>query len=259
MDLDLHERAFVVSGASSGIGLATAQRLVREGARVCCFARDLDRLTAAFVDTVTPHDQLLLLAGDARRPEDVGAIVESAVRTFGGVHGVVANAGAGVTAGVDADSEVWREQFTVKVGAAMALVRAARPHLVNPQGAIVLVNGVSAHHPSLELAPVGAARSALANYAATLSADLAPDGVRVVAVNVGVIETARQRERYERSGVTTEYADWCRAEALRRSIPLQRMGRPDEVGDTIAFLLSDRSSYTTGTSIDISGGLDART
>ena len=68
MDLDLHERAFVVSGASSGIGLATAQRLVREGARVCCFARDLDRLTAAFEDTVTPHDQLLLLAGDARRP-----------------------------------------------------------------------------------------------------------------------------------------------------------------------------------------------
>ncbi|NMD57576.1 SDR family NAD(P)-dependent oxidoreductase [Tsukamurella conjunctivitidis] len=69
MDLDLRDRSFVVSGANSGIGLAAAQRLLREGARVCCFARDLDRLTAAFADTATQHDQLLLLAGDARRPE----------------------------------------------------------------------------------------------------------------------------------------------------------------------------------------------
>ncbi|CAM3753694.1 SDR family oxidoreductase [Tsukamurella ocularis] len=258
MDLELRDRAFVVSGASSGIGRATAQRLLREGARVCCFARDLDRLTAAFADTAAPHHQLLLLAGDARRPEDVEAIIDAAVRTFGGVHGVVANAGTGVTAGADADPEVWAEQFAIKVGAAATIVRAARSHLVATRGAIVLVNGVSAHHPSPELAPVGAARAALANYAATLSADLASDGVRVVAVNVGVIETARQREKYERSGAATDYADWCRDEARRRAIPLRRMGRPDEVGDTIAFLLSDRSSYTTGTSIDISGGLDAR-
>lgn len=259
MDLDLQERVFIVSGASSGIGLATAQRLLREDARVCGFSRDLDRLTAAYAGTATPRDRLLLLAGDARRPEDVEEIVDSAVRTFGGVHGVVANAGTGVTAGVGAGPEVWVEQFAIKVGAAVALVRAARPHLVASRGAIVLVNGVSAHHPSRELAPVGAARAALANYAATLSAEVAPDDVRVVVVNVGVIETARQREKYARSGATTAYADWCRDEARRRAIPLQRMGRPEEVGDTIAFLLSDRSSYTTGTSIDVSGGLDGRT
>ncbi|MBS4102065.1 SDR family oxidoreductase [Tsukamurella paurometabola] len=259
MELDLRDRAFVVSGAGSGIGLATALRLLREGARVCGFARDHDRLTSAFADVHAAPDRLLLMRGDARLPEDVEAVVDAAVRAFGGVHGVVANAGTGVAAGVDAAPGVWVEQFTTKVGAAMALVHAARPHLIAARGAIVLVNGVSAHHPASELAPVGAARAALANYAATLGTDLAPDGVRVVVVNVGVIETARQRERYERSGTTSTYADWCHEEARRRSIPLQRMGRPDEVGDTIAFLLSDRSSYTTGTSIDVSGGLDGRT
>ncbi|GAA1096730.1 SDR family oxidoreductase [Tsukamurella spumae] len=259
MDLDLRDRAFIVSGASSGIGLATARRLLREGARVCGFARDLDRLTAAFADAGAPAGHLLLLAGDARRLEDVEAIVEAAVREFGGLNGIVANAGTGVTASVDADPAVWAEQFTTKVVAALALVNASRPHLVATRGAIVLVNGVSAHHPSSALAPVGAARAALANYAATLSAESAPEGVRVVVVNVGVIETARQRARYERSGATADYADWCLDEARRRSIPLQRMGMPGEVADTVVFLLSDRSSYTTGTSIDISGGLDGRT
>ncbi|MET9328242.1 SDR family oxidoreductase [Tsukamurella sp. NPDC003166] len=265
MDLELRGRTFVVSGASSGIGLATARRLLGEGANVCGFARDLDRLRGALTsaaDTAGAADggsRLLLRAGDARVPAEVDSIVAAAADAFGGVDGVVANTGTGVAAGVGAEPAVWREQFDTKIVAAIALIESARSWLARARGVIVLVNGVTAHHPDPQMAPVGAARAALANYAASLGAELASVDVRVVAVNVGVIATERQRARHLRSGSPLDYDEWRVAEARRRGIPLGRMGRPEEVADTIAFLLSPRSAYTTGTSIDIAGGLDGRT
>lgn len=103
------------------------------------------------------------------------------------------------------------------------------------------------------MAPVSAARAALASYATTLAA------IRVVVANIGAVATERQREKYQRSGSDLDYARWLHREAERRGIPAGRLGTPDEVAATVAFLLSPRSAYTTGTSIDVSGGPHGRT
>ncbi|CAM3988981.1 SDR family oxidoreductase [Tsukamurella ocularis] len=250
MDLHLDGRVYVVSGASAGIGAAIADALIAEGARVCGFSR-----TGSELD----DGRRLFVRADAGDDAAVAAVVRRCRERFGRIDGVVANAGRGGRAAADAPIEMWRNQFDVKVAHAVNLVEAAHQDLQQSEhAAIVLINAVSAHTPDSGMAPVCAARAALASYAVSLSDRLASDGIRVVCVNVGVIDTERQRERHRASGSGADYPTWREAEAARRGVPLRRMGVASEVADTVAFLLSPRSAYTTGTSIDVAGGLSAR-
>ncbi len=259
MDLDLGSRVVLVSGGSAGIGRATVAALVAEGARVSTFARDARRLTAAHTGLAVDDDQLLLHAGDAGNADDVHRIVDDTLAHFGRIDGVVVNAGVGVAGDVHAPSSVWAEQLHTKVIQATLLVEATVESLRSaPDAAIVLVNGVSAHHPDARMASSSAGRAALASYATSLSTSLACDGVRVVTVNVGAIDTDRQRQKFASSNSALTYAQWVARQAEERGIPLGRFGDAAEVASTIVFLLSRRSSYTTGTSIDVAGGLGAR-
>lgn len=258
MDLGLAGRAVYVTGGSRGVGRAVVERLLAEGATVATCARDDAALAGVFA--ATPSDRLLLGRCDVGDRDAVHADVDRAVRHFGRLDAVVANAGAGTVGGVlETALDEFDAQFSIKVHGVLHLIHAARPHLARSDApAVVVINGVTAHAPDEGMAAVSAARAAVANLVHLLAHRLATDGIRVNAVNLGAIATDRQRDRHAASGSAADFEQWCAQEAERRAIPLRRMGQPGEVAPVVTLLVSPLSGYITGTSVDVSGGLGAR-
>lgn len=243
MDLGLAGRRYVVTGGSRGIGRAIVSLLLDEGAWVATCARSEPGW----------GPEVLARVGDVRDRGWMREFVAEAAEAFGGLDGVVANAGAGVAGGVlDTPPEVWREQCDVKLASVLNLVEPAAELMT--EGAVVVMNGVTARAPDLDMAAVSAARAATASVAAMLARTLAPR-IRVNTVNLGAIRTERQHAKHENSGTSLDFAAWEAEEARRRGIPLARFGSPEEVAPVVAMLLSPRSSYVVGATVDVSGGL----
>lgn len=261
MDLGLAGRGFLVTGGSRGIGREIVALLLAEGALVAALARgeaDLDTLAAGL--PAGAGQRLLALTADVRDAAAVAGAVRRAAEVFGGLAGVVAGAGFGTAGSVlDTPDSRWREQFEVKVGGTLHTVLPAIPVLEQSgTGSVVVLNGVTAYAPEPDMAAVSALRAAVANLTRTLAVEVAPAGIRVNAINLGMIMTGRQRARYVASGSALTFAEWCAREAARRGVLLGRPGEPREVAPVAALLLSPLSSYVTGTSIDVSGGSGGR-
>ncbi|MBB3085497.1 SDR family oxidoreductase [Geodermatophilus sabuli] len=256
MDLQLGGRVVVVTGASSGVGLATTRYLKAEGARVVASARDLDRLRRAVGDLPGPG-QVHAAACDVVDRDSVEAMVAEGVAAFGGVDGVVCNAGRSLMAPIgDTTDEQIREELELKVFGAWNVIRAARKHLAASDAAsVVNVNAILARQPETRLAVTSAARAALLNLTRTLSQDLGADGIRVNTVALGLIDTGQWRRRYESAGTAQSYEEWAAAIAADRGIALGRFGRAEEVAFPIVSFLSPLSSYCTGATIDVGGGV----
>jgi NAD(P)-dependent dehydrogenase (short-subunit alcohol dehydrogenase family) len=243
MDLGLRGRTFVVTGASSGIGRATAALLLAEGANVGVCAAAGARSLRRACD---------VLDGAA-----VEAFVAEVAAEFGGVDGVVNNAGGSLMRPLfDTTESDWVAQIQLKIFSVLNTVRAARPWLRKSSAAsIVNVNAIVARQPEAKVAATGAARAALLNLSASLATELAPDGARVNSVCLGLIDTGQWRRRYEASSTDQTYEEWAAEIAADRGIALGRFGSADEVAFPIVGLLSPRSSYVTGASLDIGGGV----
>ncbi|HEX2357692.1 MAG TPA: SDR family oxidoreductase [Micromonosporaceae bacterium] len=248
MDLGLAERVYVLTGASRGLGFATAECLVADGARVVISARDADRVEKA-AQVLGGPDRALGVTADLGDPTAADRLVETAARAFGRLDGALISVGGpprGTAAGVSDDQ--WRHAFeTVFLGA----VRTARTvaAALHRGGAIGLVLSSSARSPIPELGISNGLRPGLAGVAKDMADEYAPRGVRVVSLLPHRIFTDRNRELFAATGD----ADRARAEA-EAAIPMRRLGDPAEFGRVAAFLLSPAASYLTGLSVPVDGG-----
>ncbi len=255
MDLELQGKVFLITGSSSGLGKALAERLVEEGARgVALMARDPRRLADAAAGLRAGGGDVLELAGDVRQVGDLARFVESAMARWGRIDGVANNAGE-LAAGPFADQgdTVWEDDLALKLMGAVRLSRLALPALRESRGAILNTLATSGKAPDALSTPTSVSRAAGLALTKALSRELAADGIRVNAVLIGVIESG-QLERYAAAAAMTPQAYYERMVASA-AIPLGRVGRPSEFGDIGSFLLSGRASYLTGAAINLDGGL----
>ncbi|WBB75486.1 SDR family oxidoreductase [Micromonospora sp. WMMD1128] len=248
MDLGLADRVYVLTGASGGLGFATAQQLVADGARVVLSARAPERVAAA-VESLGDPTRAIGLAADLADPDTPARLVAAAREHFGRLDGALVSVG-GPARGTAAEvtDEQWRESFeTVFLGS----VRVARTvaGALTDGGAIALVLSTSVRGPLAGLGISNGLRPGLAGVAKDMADEYGPRGVRVLSLLPGRIMTDRNRELLAATGD----ADRARAEA-EAAIPLGRFGEPAEFGRVAAFLLSPAAGYVTGLTVPVDGG-----
>jgi 3-oxoacyl-[acyl-carrier protein] reductase len=248
MDLGLSGRVFIATGASRGLGFATARCLVDDGAKVVVSARDETRLAYAVKELGGPETAVGVTA-DLTDPATPDRLVSAAREHFGRLDGALISVG-GPARGTAAEvtDQQWREAFeTVFLGTVRTArtVAGAMPH----GGAIALVLSSSSRSPVPGLGLSNGLRPGLAGAAKDMADEFAARGVRVVSLLPGRIMTDRNRELFAATGD----AEKARAEA-EQSIPLGRLGDPAEFGRVAAFVLSPAASYLTGLTIPVDGG-----
>lgn len=255
MELELSGKAFLITGGSSGLGLALAQRLLTEGALgVALMARDGERLADAAKGLREAGGEVCECQGDVRRVEDLERFVELALARWRRIDGLANNAGE-LSAGVFAehDDEVWEQDLALKLMGAVRLTRLALPALRESRGAVLNTLAISGKAPEALSTPTSVTRAAGLALTKALSRELAPQGVRVNAVLIGVIESGQLRRYAAEAGITPEA--YYERMVAGSGIPLGRVGRPEEFGALGAFLLSERASYVTGVAVNLDGGL----
>ncbi len=255
MDLQLEDKVFLITGGSSGLGKALAQRLVGEGARgVALMARDAQRLAATAQALRETGGEVLDVAGDVRRVEDLTRFVASAAAHWGRIDGVANNAGE-LAAGsfADQDDSVWEQDLALKLMGAVRLTRLALPALRASRGSVLNTLATSGKAPDALSTPTSVSRAAGLALTKALSRELASDGIRVNAVLIGVIESGQLERRAADAAITPQaYYDRMVTSA---GIPLGRVGHATEFADLASFLLSPRASYVTGAAVNLDGGL----
>ncbi|MCX4833612.1 MULTISPECIES: SDR family oxidoreductase [unclassified Streptomyces] len=253
MDLGLADRTYVVTGGSSGVGLATVRALLDEGANVATCGRDADRLKK-----LGTHERLFTATCDVRDADAVRGFVAASAQAFDGrIDGLVNNAGQSRMKRLDDTTEDdWRDELELKFAGVLNPLQAAREYLRASEAAsVVNVNAVLAKQPEPRLITTSAARAGILNLSKSLSQELASDGIRVNSVCLGLIDTGQWTRRHAAADSGMSYEDWQAELAADRGVSLGRLGRAEEVAYAIVALLSPRASYITGTAIDVCGGV----
>ena len=250
MDLGLAGRVYVVSGGSRGLGRATAEALVAEGARVVVGARDEAGVERAAQQLGGPAHAVGVVA-DLGVAASAQRLVEAAHSAYGGLDGALVSVG-GPDRGtaLDTGEQAWRDAFDSLFLGALRLTRQVVGALGGEGGSIGYVLSSSVRSPIPGLAVSNGLRPGLAGLAKTLADELGPRGVRVNGLLPGRIATERSLGLDEASGDP----DAARARALA-GIPLGRYGEPAEFGRVAAFVLSPAASYLTGSMIAVDGGM----
>ena len=247
MDLGLGGRGYLLTGASRGLGFATARALVDDGARVLISSRSAAGLASA-VDQL--GSAAFGLAADLADPDAADRLVTEALEQLGRVDGVLISVGGPPHGTVLTNSEQdWRDGIESVLLGPLRLVKALVPHL-GEGSAIGFVLSTSVRQPIPHLAVSNGLRPGLARTAKALADELGPRGIRVVGLMPGTVATDRITDIEQASGDAA--AMRARTEA---GIPLRRVGQPEEFGRVAAFVLSPAASYVTGTMIAVDGGV----
>ena len=241
----MKNRVAIVTGASRGIGLSIAQRLVEDGARVVVTARRAEALEEAV--RTFPVGTAVAVAGRADDPDHLDAVIGAAREHFARLDVLVNNVGINPAYGalVDLDLGAARKMVDVNVLGALAWTQTALHAGLGfeHRGVVVNVSSVTGHTPSPGLGFYGVTKAALDHLTKTLAVELGP-AIRVNAVAPAVIKTAFSRPLYE--GREVEVAG---------HYPLGRLGEPSDVANLVAFLCSDEAAWITGQVITLDGGL----
>jgi NAD(P)-dependent dehydrogenase (short-subunit alcohol dehydrogenase family) len=239
----------LVTGATRAIGRACARRQLGEGARVAAGGRRRERLAELEAEARGAGAELLTLEGDVREPATGRAWVANTVGRFGGLDGLVNAAGVLGNGGVlDVEDAEWDRVLDTNLRALHLMTRAAAPELIKRKGAVVNLSSVAGPRPYANLLAYCVSKSAVDTYTRCAALDLAPHGVRVNAVNPGVVVT-------ELHTVTKAVADYpAFLERGKTTHALGRVGQADEIAALIAYLLSDEASWITGACMPIDGG-----
>lgn len=235
----------LVTGGSSGIGLATAQRFAAEGAHVFVTGRNqrtLDEAVAAIGDEATG------IRSDVSNLDDLDSVVDAISSRGRGLDVVFANAGGG---GLAALADVTVEQFTntfnINVGGIVFMVQKVLP-LLNSGASIVLTGSTAAYGGNPGMSVYAASKAAIRSLGRTWAAELADKGLRVNTVIPGPVETPGL------TGLAPSGQEQALLDAEASRVPMGRVGRPEEIAAAVLFLASDESSFMTGTEVFVDGG-----
>jgi 3-oxoacyl-[acyl-carrier protein] reductase len=242
MDLGLDGRTAIVCGASAGIGLAIAEGLAEEGARVAMFARRRDVL-----EREAERIGGLAVRGDVTNPRDLERLVERTLEAFGGIDILIVNSG-----GPPRGPALGLEAAAVEAAVELLLLSAVRltglclPHLeASGRGRIVCIESSTVREPVDNLVLSNAVRPGVVGWAKSLAREVGTRGITINTIATGRIDTARLAEVYPDGPPESELA----------AIPLRRLGTPRELANVVCFLASDKADYVTGATIPVDGGL----
>lgn len=242
---NLSDRRILVTGSTRGIGRAIAEALLSAGAETGIHGRQPDQVEKVCAEISPGKAPAVPLCGDFSNPEEASRVVEDFIKATGGIDGLVNNAGGGrVTAFRGIEPDMWLHTFHLNLNAAVRAMQTAYPVMRKQKsGTIVNIASLAAHGPGKWMgADYAASKAALVSVTKSLAFESARLGIRVNAISPGMIETDMTAALNEKtiSGL---------------NIPMQRLGRPDEVANAACFLLSDESSYITGEVLHVNGGL----
>lgn len=248
MDLNLHGKTAIVTGASRGVGLATARALQAEGVTVLGAARkSTAEMKAAGIETMTV---------DLSTREGPQRLVDQALERLGHIDLLVNNAGGGTNLSLngflDVDDDEWFETFELNLFAAVRVTRAAMPSLLDRAGVVVNVSSIGARRTQSPPVAYDVAKAALTALGRGLATEFGPQGVRVVTVSPGPVRTAMWGQMAELTGAPLA--------AVLAGVPDQmgmltgRLAEPEEVASLITYLLSERAANITGSDHLIDGG-----
>jgi 3-oxoacyl-[acyl-carrier protein] reductase len=260
MDLGIKDKAFLVAGGTSGMGLAAALALAAEGAAVVVVGRDADRAAAAAVEIrAAGASQAHGIAFDVSAEGRAASAVAAAVDLVGGLDGVAITTGLIGHEPIEISDDRWIEVFRDVMLGTTRVVEAALPHLVASSGSIVTTAAYSIRAPEIARLPYASMKSAVGTFTKGIAKAYGPKGVRANCIAPGAIETfaltAIRKQVSEAKGYPYEEAlERVMVEDWGLDIALRRPGKPAEVGALIAFLLSPVAAYMTGTLLNIDGG-----
>ena len=255
MDLGITGKAALVTGGSRGIGLAIARRFLAEGAKVAICGRDASRLNAA-KSALDRDGEVIAIRCDTANKAQRAKFVEQSAAAFGGLDILVNNAGTHVRGNFDTlQEEDLQGQLNDKLFGFLGMIREASPYMRRQgDGRIVNIIGQATRHPHPDRMPSGIANAAAQAMTKSVADALARDNIRVNTVCPQYVETdiitaVLTKEMRDR-GIDREMA----ASGFTRANVLGRLGQPEEIADLVAFIVSDRANFITGSSVSIDGG-----
>jgi 3-oxoacyl-[acyl-carrier protein] reductase len=255
MELGLQGKTALVTGSSRGIGRAIALTLAAEGCDVTVTGRDAQALNEVADAIRAKGRRAVAVVADLRQDGAPEALIDKAKNEFGGLDILVNNAGTtkrgDFFALTDAD---WADGYALKFFAHVRLTRAAWPLLKERQGALISIGGTGGRRPTKDFSIGSSVNAAVAAFTKSMADRGKADGVRVNCIHPSAVETDRLLTRIRSEMQRTGWPEDKTRDEIRRSFGVIRIGRPEDIGDLVAFIASSRATWLHGATVDLDGG-----